>query len=229
MTAQPAITGTVIEHHGKEVSIKPGRAATRPLTEDEARVLTTEIQHVSVRLWMLVGEAHDRKAWAALGYDTWKAYVTQELQMSESRSFQLIDQARIMAELAKAGVDTLAIEPPPARVVQRVKDDIRGVRRVVKKAIKEGGSDDPKLIIEALRGLASSLTPDRLPREPLRAVEDINDEPQDAEVKPPRGMRWCPGCEGSGVVNMARAKVLSDFMKKAVNSTGEVISPSFSG
>lgn len=229
MTAQPAITGTVVVHEGKEVSIKPGRGTTKPLSETEARALTTEIQQQTIRLWMLVGEAHDRKAWAALGYEDWKQYVTQELQMSESRSYQLLDQARIMSELAKAGVDTKAIEPPPARVVQRVKGDIKGVRRVVKKALREGGIDDQSIILEALRSLAAEHTPARAVAEPLRAVQPLEEEPDELEVKPPRGMRWCPGCEGSGVVTLVRAKVLADFMKKTTTSTGEVISPSFSG
>lgn len=222
MTADiTTLDGTVVEHHGSAVAVKATRnriAKKRDLTEAEARVLTGEIKKVTVHLWMMVNEAHERKAYAALGYKTWKDYVRDELQMSEPRSFQLLDQAKIMRELESAGLDVEEITPPPARVVQAIKNDMRGVRRVIKNALKDGGADDPELIVEALRELAKKNKPaskaikDAVAEAEAAEEEEIEaDEPE--AVKLPRGMRWCPCCEGSGMVSIAREKVIKGLLK----------------
>lgn len=214
MATDSVVTGTVIEHQGTVVKIEPISKPGRPreLTAEEARALTTEIQHVTVRTWLLVAEAHERKAWKALGYSSWKQYVTEELRMSEPRSFQLLDQAKIMQELTRAGMDPIAIEPPPARVVQRVKGDIKGVRRVIKKALKQGGDTDPTIVIDALRELAAANAPEKPARAPRRerVIEQVDPEPvDDANLKPPRGQRWCPVCDGTGLVTTKDAKTLA--------------------
>lgn len=201
------ITGTIVEHQGTKVNL----TRTDDLTEAEARALTTEIQHVTVRMWMLVAEAHDRKAWKALGYQSWKQYVVTELQMTEQRSFQLLDQAKIMAEIEAAGVDALAIEPPPSRVVQKVKGDMRGVRRVVKKVVRKGG--EPEEIVQALRDLAATndakkaknrgedAEPGTTRQRPAAKVTTTTTLVDDSDAKPPRGQRWCPACNGFGIVS----------------------------
>ncbi len=128
-----------------------GRVAQ--LSPEQARILTTNIKHAVVRVWVLVAEAHDRGAWRALGYDTWRDYVVGELQMSESTSYNYLDQARIMRELVTAGADPNALEPPPVRVVQRIKDNLPAVRKAAKKAVDDGTS-----VEDALRELADENT-----------------------------------------------------------------------
>lgn len=180
----------------------PRRGKPTMLSEEEARSLTTTIQHLEVQAWFLLSEAHDRQAWAALGYDSWKEYVTAELQMSEARSYQLLDQAKVMRAIASVdGVDSNALEAPTARVVQKVKDDLQGVRRVVKQALK---NDSP--IDDALRNLAARRAKTQAEgRKALAAGAD-----DDAEVISisPQTKVECPACAGHGRVTAKKAAAI---------------------
>jgi hypothetical protein len=81
-----------------------GRAGA-PLVYDAARKLTDRIKQElapKARTCMLLLEAHDRRAWAALGYSTWAVYVRGEFDISRSRSYELLDQARVIRVLREA-------------------------------------------------------------------------------------------------------------------------------
>jgi hypothetical protein len=72
------------------------------LTEGEARDLTDRIKVASRRTCFLLLEAHERRAWASLGYRTWENYVRSEFDQSRSRSYQLLDQGRVIRTLEEA-------------------------------------------------------------------------------------------------------------------------------
>jgi len=192
--------------------IDPTSAKRRPvLNQDEARMLTTEIQRTSVRLWLLVTEAHDRAAHFALGYESWDDYVRSEFKMSPSRSYQLVDTGHVMRELAVGGVDVDTMPPPPTRVVARVKDRLPEVRKLARAAVK--GGDDP---VKALRELA------REPRAPRVPQQRQGDTPaaDPAETGGDTGETdskviaiTCPGCGGDGKVTRSVANRLRAFMK----------------
>jgi hypothetical protein len=76
-------------------------------TPDEARQLTERIRSAAAALWQLLAEAHQRGAWRALGYDTFKSYVEAEFQMSEQRAYQLLDQARVIAAITESADSTI--------------------------------------------------------------------------------------------------------------------------
>lgn len=177
------------------------------LTEDEARALTQQIQRTSVRLWMLVTEAHDRKAHIALGYETWADYVKAELNMSESRSYQFLDTGHVMKALAAGGADIETLQPPPTRVVARVKDRLTEVRNVAKKAMSGEGDID-----KAIRALA------REPRGPRELAAAASSGGGSAEVIPTRQQNEelvsCPACAGSGKVKQSTA----DRLLKLIHS-----------
>lgn len=73
-----------------------------PLDTRAAEVLTqrikTEINHVC----LLLAEAHDRRAWAVLGHATWDQYVRNEFGYSRSRSYEILDQARVVRAIQEA-------------------------------------------------------------------------------------------------------------------------------
>lgn len=77
-----------------------------PMDANEARVITQRIKDHAEALWALLLEAHDREAWRALGYETWNAYVTGEFAMSKQRSFQVIDQGRVIQAIRAASEST---------------------------------------------------------------------------------------------------------------------------
>lgn len=92
------------------------------LTADEARALTTEIQQSAERTHALLLRAHEGEAWAALGYDSWRDYATTEFSMSQSRAYQLLDQARVVRAIESAS-DSTNVELPneaQARELARV-------------------------------------------------------------------------------------------------------------
>lgn len=163
-----------------DIPASRGRGRPKTLTEAQARRLTDEIKTRTVELWLLVEQAHVGKAWAALGYDSWKSYSQHELNISESRSFQLLDQAKVMRALASEGVDMAAIETPPARVVQLVKGSLPALRKVARDAMRDGVD-----VNDAIREYAKTKRPTVVEHEP--------EAPATAAATVP-----CPACEGHG-------------------------------
>ena len=195
-------------HSLEEVEVDTRTRAIATLNELEARTLTTQIQRTSTRLWLLVTEAHDRKAHLALGYETWADYVKAELNMSESRSYQFLDTGHVMKALAAGGVDLDLYKPPPVRIVARVKDRLTDVRKTAEQATRRGESVD-----KAIRALA---------REPRggrgETASAAASEPKLVTVPTPRkggtGQVACPACAGSGKVTQAVADRLLTVISK---------------
>jgi len=77
------------------------------LNEKSARALTQRIRDSAEVLWSLLLKAHDGKAWKALGYGSWAAYVEGEFDMTKQRANQLIRHARFAGQLTEVtGVET---------------------------------------------------------------------------------------------------------------------------
>lgn len=186
-----------------------------PLEQAEARELTEMIQRTSVRLWLLVTEAHDRKAHIALGYETWADYARAELNMSESRSYQYLDTGHVMKALAAGGVDIERTSPPPTRVVARVKDRLTDVRKTAEAAASSGDGDINKAIDQGLRALAREPRTKGRPRGLAAAqaaaatVSGGNGNGEGGEV----ATVTCPACKGSGKVGRDLAAAVRDLMK----------------
>lgn len=78
-----------------------------PMDEAEARALTDRIRAATRDVCFLLLEAHERRAWSVLGYPTWEKYVRREFGLSRSRSYELLDQGRVLrAVKSAAGIDT---------------------------------------------------------------------------------------------------------------------------
>lgn len=99
---------------------------TAPLSPEEARQLTDTIRGAAEMLWMLIARAHAGKAWEALGFASWEAYVREEFDMSRSRSYQLLDQARVIAAIEAAVPEgtEVAISESAARDLKGVLDEV---------------------------------------------------------------------------------------------------------
>jgi|SRR5580700_1422519 hypothetical protein len=83
------------------------------LESGEARTLTERIRQRLGNLSLLLLQAHDRRAWSALGYRTWEAYVQDELGLSRSRSYELLQHGRVMTALHVAGITAGVTEINP--------------------------------------------------------------------------------------------------------------------
>lgn len=110
-----------------------------PCTNAEARELTDRIKAAVEQVWALLLEAHERRAWSALGYATWEEYVRGEFHMSRRRSYQLLDQGFVVRAL-QAAVDvnhgTHQVE-----VTEREARDIKPVLPAVVEAVRERIAD----------------------------------------------------------------------------------------
>jgi len=78
------------------------------VTPADARVLTEQIKTSVSTAWNLIAEAYTSRAWAALGYDGWDAYVTAEFGVSRL-ALPKEERREVVASLRDAGLSTRAI------------------------------------------------------------------------------------------------------------------------
>ena len=89
-------------------------AVAQPLTPHEARGLTDRIRQAADHTCTLLLRAHEGLAWKALGYLSWRDYATAEFALSQSRVYQLLNQARVIREIDAVG-DSTVVEIPSER------------------------------------------------------------------------------------------------------------------
>lgn len=134
------------------------------LTTDEARALTFRIRQEGQHLSLLLAEAHERKAWRALGYRSWGAYIRKEFGMSRSRSYELLVHAEVATSLKKAaGLDVVPPITPLAALTVRPRLELvleEVARRV---SVTVNKSDAEAIVMDAVRSA-------RLPRAQSRKI-----------------------------------------------------------
>lgn len=108
---------------GPVASVETGEILAA-ITPDQARALTDRIRDSVEATWSLLLEAHESRAWAALGYSTWAEYVSAEFDMSRSRSYQLLDQGRVVREIQGAVSTKVDIDERAARDIKPHLDDV---------------------------------------------------------------------------------------------------------
>jgi hypothetical protein len=87
----------------KKVGADAG-GATLALPKRQARLLTETIRkQLRGDISLLLSTAHNRRAWAALGYSSWEDYVRLEFGLSRRRSYELLDHAQVMLTIRDAG------------------------------------------------------------------------------------------------------------------------------
>lgn len=101
----------VIEHESSEVEIL--------MTLERAKELTEDIKSTTSALYVLLKQAHDHKAWLAMGYNSWSEYIEKEFDFSRARSYQLLNQANVIEELTEASGVPLYISEREARAIKK--------------------------------------------------------------------------------------------------------------
>jgi hypothetical protein len=84
------------------VVVVPDDDGAPPLAEGAARDLTDRIKIAVIRFCSLLLEAHERRAWVALGYPSWESYIRTEFHLSRSRSYEILDHGRVLRALEAA-------------------------------------------------------------------------------------------------------------------------------
>ncbi len=123
------------------IEMKSG-AVSADLTKQEAKEITDRIRDSIEKTYELVLRAYERKAWTALGYKTWEAYVQTEFDMSRRRSYQLLDQGRVIRAIEEAvGENVQHAAQISYRDAEEVKGDIPAVAAEAKARAEKG--EDP--------------------------------------------------------------------------------------
>jgi hypothetical protein len=125
-----------------------GELAPAVMTESEARFLTDRIAKNFERGFELLYEAHERRAWAALGYGSFKEYVKVEFDMSRSRAYQVINQGRVVREISAAVSTSVDISEAAARELEPVLPEVQA--RIRRRIAVAGPQDDPVEIATAM-------------------------------------------------------------------------------
>lgn len=164
-----------------------------PMTEAEARALTERIKTQMRQVCMLVLEAHQRRAWQALGYATWEGYVRQEFGLSRSRSYQLLDQGRVLLALQMAlgvpGIPELSADAAGGIKLRlaEVIDEIR--RRVVTAAspdqVRQIVVEVVQLKRQQIAAARDGAGPESGPGLPVTGRGDLNSRPAAGGLEPP--------------------------------------------
>lgn len=116
---------------------------------EEARALTDQIKGATEALWSLLAEAHDRQAWRALGYDTFKGYVQSEFGMSKQNAYRLLDQARVLDAITEASGHARVTPVLSQRAADELKDDLPLVAERVRVAVADAEPEYVEAAVEA--------------------------------------------------------------------------------
>lgn len=132
-------------------------------TADEAREITDRIKGAAESIWSLLLEAHEKKAWAALGYTTWELYVRAEFDMGRQYAYRLLDQARVIREIgAVSPSGDITLTEAEAR-------DIKPVLAEVKEALAERVAALPEPTPEAVKETVREVVTEK--REQIRETK----------------------------------------------------------
>jgi hypothetical protein len=145
--------------------VGPGGGPLPGLLPAEARRLTDRIRTARHEASVLLLEAHERRAWSALGYKTWSDYVRTELRLSHSRSYELLDHGRVLKTLAAAGGMSGIPDISPYAAAQ-IKDRLHElVEQLTSRSAVMSEEQTQHLISETVLKLrASGVRPERMTR-----------------------------------------------------------------
>lgn len=124
------------------------------MSEDEAHNITDAIKSSATATYILLAQAHQHKAWKALGYSTWADYVKEEFDISASRSYQLLDLSKAVAMLESATPEGTAVKLTEAQA-RDIKRELPNITEQIKEETKdlspEDASEEVDRIIDEIR------------------------------------------------------------------------------
>ncbi|HCG02736.1 MAG TPA: hypothetical protein DEV93_19600 [Chloroflexi bacterium] len=139
---------------------RPKPPLDAPAAEELTRRIKTEISSVG----LLLSEAHDRRAWVALGYKTWDRYVRIEFGFSRSRSYEILDQAKVVQAVQRAvGSDSIPELSPFA--VRQIKPYLGNVLNEIQDRVAAASTSGERFeivnqVVSRVRTLAAMPTQD---------------------------------------------------------------------
>lgn len=153
------------------------------LTYDEALELTKSIKSTITAAWVLLGRAHDGKAYRALGYNTWEEYVRTEFDFSVRTSYRLLDKAEVVRALEEATPADTTIQLTNKQV-QEIK---RELPKIVQRVQQETEGQTPDAASEIVENIVTPAEPTPQQPKPVgneeKTPEEISQELEDEADK----------------------------------------------
>lgn len=123
------------------------------LSESKARELTDAIKSAATATWILIAQAHEGKAYLALGYSTWAEYIKTEFDLSTQRSYQLLDLSKAVKEIESVAPDGTKVKLTEAQA-RDIKRELPEITEKIKeqtagKSPEEAEEDIDEIIREA--------------------------------------------------------------------------------
>lgn len=144
------------------------------MQESEAREITEAIRSAATATYILLAQAHERKAYKALGYNTWADYVREEFEISPQRSYQLLDLSKAVSMIESATPEGTQVQLTEAqardikrelpKITERIQEETLGmgadeagdtVDRILNEAREQQKADD-KVVSDKEKKLAEA-------------------------------------------------------------------------
>jgi hypothetical protein len=124
---------------------------------------------------VLLLEAHERRAWMALGYQKWEDYVRCEFDLSRPRSYELLDHGRLVRSIRGAtGLSDVSYITP--NTVRRLKPHLGEFSRLLSLRAAAAAADQMdevvRELVDSCLPLGASSTTPRLARSGESASSD---------------------------------------------------------
>ena len=147
---RPLITGLFPGRRGRSWQAPTGGQSpeAEPLSKAAAQDLTARIRAGLGELPQLLFEAHSGRAWQPLGYRSWEQYVRREFRLSRSRSYELLDQACVVAALRSA-LQGRTLPPISTLASLQIKPLLGDVVEDIRHHLEEHGDDETDAEVEA--------------------------------------------------------------------------------
>lgn len=123
-------------HEGDVVMLLEPEDFEIQMSEAKARELTDAIRAAATATYVLLAQAHEGKAYKALGYDTWADYVREEFDISASRSYQLLDLSKAVRMIEEATPEGTVVKLTEAQardikrelpaITERIREEVHG-------------------------------------------------------------------------------------------------------
>jgi hypothetical protein len=133
----------------EEIDVLSAELETSEMNETEAREITQAIRAGTVALYILIAQAHERKAHKALGYDTWADYVREEFDMSAQRSYQLIDLSKTISEIESVAPEGTSVKLTEAQA-RDIKRELPKITEKIKEETKNLSADDASEKVDSI-------------------------------------------------------------------------------
>lgn len=137
---------------GIDIVVRPVRLESSDrckltIGRDDALRLTADIRRRTEFLALTLLAAHDLGVFKTLGYHSWAEYVQAEFGMSRRRSYEILDQGRVVLGL-RAAAGLVDVPHVSAYIASELKDGMNGITQRIRSEVKRNPDRPPMAIVQ---------------------------------------------------------------------------------